>query len=125
MNFDWIAGARRAFGRHLLASPGKYALHPDESGCCFWLMLQAPVRFSRTGSPSVHANLSSMLTALPTGLRADNSEVEIPQSGASSAESPVEHLCQICPTCGSRLSGHRCKLICNCCGYFMSCADYY
>lgn len=38
---------------------------------------------------------------------------------------PVEHHCQICPTCGSRLSGHRCKLVCTACGYYMSCADYY
>jgi hypothetical protein len=41
------------------------------------------------------------------------------------AEPPLEHLCQVCPTCGHRLSGHRCKLVCARCGYYMSCADYY
>ena len=30
-----------------------------------------------------------------------------------------------CPVCSSRLEGHRCKLVCRVCGYFMSCADYY
>jgi hypothetical protein len=37
----------------------------------------------------------------------------------------VDHHCQICPTCGHRLTGHRCKLVCTHCGYYLSCADYY
>lgn len=43
----------------------------------------------------------------------------------SNATQPVDHLCQICPTCSHRLSGHHCKLVCTQCGYYMSCADYY
>jgi len=51
---------------------------------------------------------------------------EISQSGAISAESQqVAHHCQVCPTCSHRLTGHRCKLVCVHCGYYMSCADYY
>jgi hypothetical protein len=38
---------------------------------------------------------------------------------------PVDHMCQICPTCSHALEGHRCKLVCMHCGYYMSCADYY
>lgn len=50
------------------------------------------------------------------------------QSGAAcaaQAEPAVEHHCQVCPTCGNRLTGHRCKLVCTQCGFYLSCADYY
>ncbi|HLI04783.1 MAG TPA: hypothetical protein VKU93_10960 [Terracidiphilus sp.] len=40
-------------------------------------------------------------------------------------EPAPEHHQQICPNCGHRLTGHRCKLVCAHCGYYMSCADYY
>lgn len=40
-------------------------------------------------------------------------------------EGPVDHHCQICPTCSHRLTGHKCKLVCTHCGYYLSCADYY
>jgi hypothetical protein len=30
-----------------------------------------------------------------------------------------------CPVCSQRLAQSRCKLVCEKCGYFMSCADYY
>lgn len=40
-------------------------------------------------------------------------------------ELPVDHHCQICPTCSHRLIGHKCKLVCTHCGYYLSCADYY
>src|SRR3954454_8645856 len=29
-----------------------------------------------------------------------------------------------CPVCDARLISRRCKLTCECCGYFMSCTDY-
>jgi hypothetical protein len=32
---------------------------------------------------------------------------------------------QYCPVCSQRLESRRCKLVCNACGYYMSCADYY
>jgi hypothetical protein len=53
--------------------------------------------------------------------------LEIPQSGVAcgAAEPPLEHHCQVCPNCSNRLTGHRCKLVCNGCGYYLSCADYY
>jgi hypothetical protein len=30
-----------------------------------------------------------------------------------------------CPVCSTRLSQRKCKLFCEQCGYYMSCADYY
>jgi hypothetical protein len=30
-----------------------------------------------------------------------------------------------CPCCNARLIELKCKLICERCGYYMSCADYY
>jgi len=39
----------------------------------------------------------------------------------SAAEEPMLY----CPVCSTRLSEWKCKLICDKCGYYMSCADYY
>ncbi len=30
-----------------------------------------------------------------------------------------------CPVCSLRLAELKCKLVCDRCGYYMSCADYY
>jgi Zn finger protein HypA/HybF involved in hydrogenase expression len=30
-----------------------------------------------------------------------------------------------CPCCNTRLISRKCKLICEQCGYYMGCADYY
>ena len=51
-----------------------------------------------------------------------------PDSGSAAGgggSCAVEHHCQICPNCGQQLTGHRCKLVCAQCGYYLSCADYY
>jgi hypothetical protein len=64
---------------------------------------------------------------LPAALNPDFA-AEISQSAGAAcalAGEPVGHHCQICPTCGSRLEGYRCKLVCTQCGYYLSCADYY
>jgi ribosomal protein S27AE len=46
-------------------------------------------------------------------------------AGPQPAQPPIEHHSQVCPTCGHRLTSHRCKLVCTHCGYYLSCADYY
>ena len=84
----------------------------------------------RTGGPPFHANLSPMLPALPRALNPDfvpNPEL-LSSTGRDAGlqdSDPVDHHCQICPTCGHRLTGHHCKLVCTQCGYYLSCADYY
>lgn len=53
---------------------------------------------------------------------------EYGQPSAVAGESSThrqEDASQCCPVCSQRLESHRCKLICNLCGYYMSCADYY
>jgi hypothetical protein len=68
-----------------------------------------------------------MLPHLPQAFNADFA-VENSSSGAACAlqdAQPIDHHCQLCPTCSSRLTGHHCKLVCTNCGYYLSCADYY
>ena len=47
-----------------------------------------------------------------------------PNSDTSSPPKP-EDACLFCPCCSSRLRELKCKLVCEKCGYFMSCADYH
>jgi hypothetical protein len=47
-----------------------------------------------------------------------------PDQGAPSQANDTEPMLY-CPTCGTRLSERKCKLVCEKCGYYMSCADYY
>jgi hypothetical protein len=73
-----------------------------------------------------------MLPQMPISLHPDF-HADFSQSGAACAveagpagsTEKVDHHCQVCPTCSNRLTGHRCKLVCGCCGYYLSCADYY
>ena len=72
-----------------------------------------------------------MLPELPRALNSEFDSDPAPDISQSGAEAPagetapVDHHCQVCPTCSHRLTGHRCKLVCTHCGYYLSCADYY
>ncbi len=45
------------------------------------------------------------------------------QSGAARAQ-VEEFPNQFCPVCNSRLESQRCKMVCPCCDYFMSCSEF-
>ena len=44
---------------------------------------------------------------------------------AATASRTTEDPMLYCPVCSQRLTQNHCKLVCEKCGYFMSCADYY
>ena len=48
-----------------------------------------------------------------------------PEPRAESPAEPQDEPMLYCPRCSARLMAHKCKLICERCGYYMSCADYY
>ena len=48
-----------------------------------------------------------------------------PEPTPIETDAPVEDPMLYCPVCSTRLSSRKCKLLCEKCGYFMSCADYY
>ncbi|HXH67470.1 MAG TPA: hypothetical protein VNI81_09725 [Candidatus Limnocylindrales bacterium] len=47
------------------------------------------------------------------------------QAGSETSVHRQEDASRYCPVCSQRLESRRCKLVCNVCGYYMSCADYY
>jgi hypothetical protein len=49
----------------------------------------------------------------------------VPVEPEASPEAAREEPMLYCPVCSTRLTGRKCKLICENCGYYMSCADYY
>ncbi|HWY05576.1 MAG TPA: hypothetical protein VNY24_01870 [Candidatus Acidoferrales bacterium] len=47
------------------------------------------------------------------------------QAASETSTHRQEDASRYCPVCSQRLESRRCKLVCNVCGYYMSCADYY
>ena len=60
----------------------------------------------------------------------DDQPPRMPASASRSNQQPEvrteeQQAMLYCPVCNQRLAAQRCKLICERCGYYMSCADYY
>jgi len=51
--------------------------------------------------------------------------VDDPQPAQPRAQKNEDEPMLYCPVCSTRLTGRKCKLLCEKCGYYMSCADYY
>jgi hypothetical protein len=52
-------------------------------------------------------------------------EQDAPTEQIKGSDRASEHPSLFCPVCSARLAPRKCKLICNACGYYMSCSDYY
>jgi hypothetical protein len=55
----------------------------------------------------------------------DRPENEVAAAPDDAAPSNRAEPMLYCPVCSLRLSERKCKLFCERCGYYMSCADYY
>jgi hypothetical protein len=47
------------------------------------------------------------------------------EEDATPPQAPEPEPMLYCPRCDAKLTPLKCKLICDRCGYYMSCADYY
>jgi len=61
----------------------------------------------------------------PSTIRESPGAAESPQSGNARETGGESEPMLYCPVCSLRLSERSCKLFCERCGYYMSCADYY
>ena len=48
-------------------------------------------------------------------------DAERPSARTNNEDEPMLY----CPVCSTRLTERKCKLLCEKCGYYLSCADYY
>jgi hypothetical protein len=71
-----------------------------------------------------HTGKQVMAPAKPRAEAVVESASNSHMADKTSAEG-TEQASNYCPVCSERLESRRCKLICNVCGYYMSCADYY
>jgi len=48
-----------------------------------------------------------------------------PETSTVSSRRDEQEPMLYCPVCSTRLTERKCKLFCQNCGYYLSCADYY
>lgn len=80
----------------------------------------------RVGASAVHGESGKESRDKTRGREAQPA-VLAEESTVSGVTAPArrEDASRFCPLCSQRLESRRCKLICDVCGYYMSCADYY
>jgi hypothetical protein len=48
-----------------------------------------------------------------------------PEAATRVSANPQTDASTICPNCSTELRGHRCKVVCPKCGFYLSCSDFY
>jgi hypothetical protein len=76
--------------------------------------------------PQGQAGFIILGTAPYNGLAAEQTMEQNQEQLSTEPRSASEHEPMLfCPVCSRRLAERKCKLYCEQCGYYMSCADYY
>jgi hypothetical protein len=82
-------------------------------------MLMITRREAATSTKTISGVLRIGILSLNYNGFAVNTDLD--STKVASEEEPMLY----CPVCSLRLTERKCKLLCEQCGYYMSCADYY
>jgi ribosomal protein L32 len=105
-------GLSRRCGWHLGAHWGERTFMVFRCGICATTRGMSST-FDSTGSSSGFTAAPRAVAAAP-GVRTDLAPANLKQDASS-----------ICPNCSTELRGHRCKVVCKKCGFYLSCSDFY
>jgi hypothetical protein len=82
-----------------------------------WNMSLTPDPMSRSTLNSVGS--SSVVT---TSMGTINTGTDVPITAPAGLWKDAS---SVCPNCSTELRGHRCKVVCKNCGFYLSCSDFY
>jgi len=96
--------------RNLNSQPTVHVLIFSRRDLCYKSGMSSTLHLTRNPSASTTVSRASDTTDLPANL--------LPAKLKKDASS-------ICPNCSTELRGHRCKVVCKTCGFYLSCSDFY
>ena len=114
-------GGGLCYNREAVRDAGKQEMTPEGlRGPA--LALRASAGEQRADAIEGHASDIPAQGGMPFATESTSS---VAQCIPFSTQGKQEDASRYCPVCSQRLESRRCKLVCNVCGYYMSCADYY